>query len=804
MPIHPSRIASSLRLIVMLALSISAPAVHAQKIVSQIEIHSGWGGLGTPQNANVIIQRKNGVYLRDGKPVFTAQVEALVAALEAPRIPEPEMKNLGVTPEWLKAQVTSQRPKGSTQTFDTTANQRELFTATFTNPELVAKVIPNLFEYTRFDDYPFAKVKVDFDDGSKLTAESNSYYVYMVPWTLNGSKDESYNAEISRALSALLPSKAPNKERLSGDDFLTQLVDAVMNSIGAKWKLLGVESRAADALAALRNKFTVESADINPYHDVAFGIQWSAKEPPETNLHATLHKPTFPANFFEDLILLYDHDKVQGVDEFLKTGAIYEDLALSIPWLNDYIRAHPQESVFLMHVHQTSFGDHAMNSFALDMKARGREDLIPAVRTQQAQIALLKIGFVYWLVFPDKHMMLWRFEGPRGFLKWKQSDFPAGRCGDYQVNNGGCSGREISPDGTLIADHAPRDQECMSAYRATHVAPAQKTDVLFPVTERDRGGYIDQTGAMRIPLCFDSVSDFSEGLARFERDGLWGYLDTTGAVVIEPKFPWAEMFSEGLARVQVTGTSLGYDGRWGFIDRTGKVVVDPVYMDRGEDEPGEAFHDGLAKIEVEEKVGYIDKTGKVVIEPRFTYASPFSEGVAAVTESSLGDDGWGFINKTGNWVIPPKFEWAGSFTEHLAAVNRTQHCAYIDPTGAYALQPPVSPGEKDCATVWGDFIEGLSRWKFGNKYGYIDRSGKVVIKKYKIQTPPFYAAWATPVIHDTRAGLRINAKCQVVDFHGNIIPGLYCGGESAGGFSLHGMARCIVQGRIAGRNAAAS
>jgi succinate dehydrogenase/fumarate reductase flavoprotein subunit len=75
--------------------------------------------------------------------------------------------------------------------------------------------------------------------------------------------------------------------------------------------------------------------------------------------------------------------------------------------------------------------------------------------------------------------------------------------------------------------------------------------------------------------------------------------------------------------------------------------------------------------------------------------------------------------------------------------------------------------------------------------------------KNKIQTPPFYAAWATPVLHDTRAGLRINARCQVVDFNGQVIPGLYCGGESAGGFSLHGLARCTTQGRIAGRNAAA-
>jgi succinate dehydrogenase/fumarate reductase flavoprotein subunit len=72
---------------------------------------------------------------------------------------------------------------------------------------------------------------------------------------------------------------------------------------------------------------------------------------------------------------------------------------------------------------------------------------------------------------------------------------------------------------------------------------------------------------------------------------------------------------------------------------------------------------------------------------------------------------------------------------------------------------------------------------------------------YKIAKPPFYAGWATPVPHDTRAGLRINGKCQVVDMNGEVIPGLYCGGESAGGFSLHGLARATCQGFIAGTNA---
>ena len=76
--------------------------------------------------------------------------------------------------------------------------------------------------------------------------------------------------------------------------------------------------------------------------------------------------------------------------------------------------------------------------------------------------------------------------------------------------------------------------------------------------------------------------------------------------------------------------------------------------------------------------------------------------------------------------------------------------------------------------------------------------------RYAFTKPPFYAAWCTPVLHDTRAGLRINAKMQVVDMRGDVIPGLYSGGETTGGFSMHGLPRCTCQGMIAGREAGSS
>lgn len=76
--------------------------------------------------------------------------------------------------------------------------------------------------------------------------------------------------------------------------------------------------------------------------------------------------------------------------------------------------------------------------------------------------------------------------------------------------------------------------------------------------------------------------------------------------------------------------------------------------------------------------------------------------------------------------------------------------------------------------------------------------------KFKIQTPPFYAAWSTPCAHDCLSGLRINGRAQVIDWSGAVIPGLYCAGESAGGFMQHGLAKCLTFGRIAGREAARS
>jgi len=102
--------------------------------------------------------------------------------------------------------------------------------------------------------------------------------------------------------------------------------------------------------------------------------------------------------------------------------------------------------------------------------------------------------------------------------------------------------------------------------------------------------------------------------------------------------------------------------------------------------------------------GYINKTGKVVIKPQFDKAGDFSEGLAPVSI----DGKWGYINRTGKVTIAPQFAEARSFSEGLAVIK-------------------VGGGPLRRLYVGGDELR-RSREGGGSGYGYVDKTGKMVIK----------------------------------------------------------------------------
>jgi succinate dehydrogenase/fumarate reductase flavoprotein subunit len=205
----------------------------------------------------------------------------------------------------------------------------------------------------------------------------------------------------------------------------------------------------------------------------------------------------------------------------------------------------------------------------------------------------------------------------------------------------------------------------------------------------------------------------------------------------------------------------------------------------------------------------------------FPLNSPYGAPGLAIGGSRMADVI--LVNKSGmRFVNEEDVGSFGAYSYFDASLAQEDHVLWtiFDDAAAkkhkWDINPPVT--ERDCAVGAPTLAElaGLIRLpgealaETVRKYNtYVDEGkdpdfGKPKnLLKSKIETPPFYAVWVSLYVHDTCGGLAVNAQCQVLDIDGKVIPGLYAGGEAAGGLSVVGMPRGVIMGRLAGENAAA-
>ncbi|HAE91142.1 MAG TPA: flavocytochrome c, partial [Tissierella sp.] len=118
---------------------------------------------------------------------------------------------------------------------------------------------------------------------------------------------------------------------------------------------------------------------------------------------------------------------------------------------------------------------------------------------------------------------------------------------------------------------------------------------------------------------------------------------------------------------------------------------------------------------------------------------------------------------------------------------------------------------KEAAEFFG--IDAVELQKTVDKYnGYVADGKDPEFNKRSlpstIEVGPFYILKATPAVHHTMGGIKINTKAQVLNKEGNVIEGLYAAGEVTGGvqganrLGSNALADITVFGRIAGQNAA--
>jgi hypothetical protein len=186
-----------------------------------------------------------------------------------------------------------------------------------------------------------------------------------------------------------------------------------------------------------------------------------------------------------------------------------------------------------------------------------------------------------------------------------------------------------------------------------------------------------------------------------------------------------------LAVVTQVGTQQGdeplfpvqHEGGTTYIDRKGNEVFTVRYA-------GARFSEGLARVTLDTGMGYIDRTGKLVIGPISYGARDFSNGLAMVESAERctteTKQKYGYIDRNGTFIIPatltrPCNAWGDEFyftKEGLALTNIDDKWGFIDRTGKLVMQFDAA----------GQFSEGLAPVKVNGKFGYIDPKGKVVIE----------------------------------------------------------------------------
>jgi hypothetical protein len=136
---------------------------------------------------------------------------------------------------------------------------------------------------------------------------------------------------------------------------------------------------------------------------------------------------------------------------------------------------------------------------------------------------------------------------------------------------------------------------------------------------------------------------------------------------------------------------------------------------------------------------------------------------------------WGYIDKTGRVVIPFKFDSADEFSEGLAAVGIKEKTGYIDNTGNLVIPPrflsgyPFSSGM--ALVITGEFIK--DRYHM-HKLGYINRSGKLVIKRKALDTKSLFVIYKDLYFSEGLVTIEKNGKFGFMDRTGKeIIPPTY-------------------------------
>ncbi|MBO5180058.1 MAG: WG repeat-containing protein [Clostridia bacterium] len=207
---------------------------------------------------------------------------------------------------------------------------------------------------------------------------------------------------------------------------------------------------------------------------------------------------------------------------------------------------------------------------------------------------------------------------------------------------------------------------------------------------------------------------------RLALSGMYNFLTQDEKLLSEESFLDAGYFEEGFAPVQ------RIDKRWYFLRADGTLMPKCNGFSRAW-----GFDDGVAFVEISKDLGFnfVNQTGTLISKENYSEAYQFSNGFARV---HVKDKGWNFLKKDGTHLSETYFLDAGDFKNGVAWIKTQDMRVNLIKEDGTIIIVEETIFEKS------DFSEGFANIR-NETYScnYIDTNGKVISKKWFINTYPF-------------------------------------------------------------------
>lgn len=268
--------------------------------------------------------------------------------------------------------------------------------------------------------------------------------------------------------------------------------------------------------------------------------------------------------------------------------------------------------------------------------------------------------------------------------------------------------------------------------------------VTTPITKQ---GLIDENGKFVIPPKYVSISEMHEGVVVASDRGVTQLLKPNGQVV------FTAPSSVNLNPLGSFFVAQRLNGRMGLIDASGHwllpIEYDNITKFRNNDYRSQYMpeyatltnSDDFFKIHRDGKCGVIDAHGKIVLEPKFEDIDSFADGHAVFSKLSKN----GLADASGKVLLDAHYDSISTFAP-LIALKRDYTYSFINSNGQQVRSDPELIPLVLTSGEW--FADGLGPVLKGNKVGYVNAQGQLVIEPKFIWASPFNNGYA--VVWDGR------------------------------------------------------